>query len=193
MPSPVRTRRKNAFNLFREAQKLASFDEFPMLRPEIDPQLHLSRNEVDQPFHLICQKDTVVAQVSGSARVMFSDGPVRYFDLQPGDFVYVPGGVAHRILTTDAGEQFRYKAREPGLEGAVWYCDNCGEEFDRHIWDANAKSSQSGYQFACERHNTEEERRRCSVCGTTHDLVDLAPFRWKTVADALSLDEDEAA
>ena len=45
----VTTRRKNSFNLFREASKLASFDEFPMLRPEVDPQLTLSSNSVDQP------------------------------------------------------------------------------------------------------------------------------------------------
>src|SRR5689334_4342042 len=98
MSNAVSTRRKNRFNLLREAAKLASFDEFPMLRPEVDPQLHLSHNEVDQPFYLVCEKDTVIAQFSGHSRIDLKEGSVRYFDLTAGDYVYVPGGIPHRIL-----------------------------------------------------------------------------------------------
>lgn len=190
MNAAVATRRKNAFNLFREGAKLASFDEFPLLRPEIDPQLHLSRNEVDQPFHLICQKDTVIALASGAARVLFSAGSVRYFDLECGDFAYVPGGVAHRVLTQQPGILLRYKASDPGLEAAAWYCEKCGAELDRHVWDVSRQLPQLGYQFACERFNREIRRRTCISCDAVHASIDLGPFRWSAVAEALSRPEE---
>ncbi|HEV2574887.1 MAG TPA: hypothetical protein VGU72_24360 [Beijerinckiaceae bacterium] len=186
----VTTRRKNSFNLFREAAKLASFDEFPMLRPEVDPQLTLSSNFVDQPFFLVCEKDSVIAQASGRAQVVFHEGPVRYFDLVPGDFVYVPGGTAHRILTKEPGNQLRYKAREPGLETVVWYCDSCSHEMDRQSWNASDQASQAGYAAACERHNGETARRTCSHCGHAHAAVDLSAFRWPAIAAALALGDD---
>lgn len=189
MNARVSTRRKNAFNLFREVGKLSSFDEFPMLRPEIDPQVHLSRNTVDQPFHLLCEKDTVLAQFSGRTRLVFRDGAVRYFDLDPGDYVYVPAGRAHRVLTLEAGAVLRYKAARPGAEAAVWYCETCGEELDRHVFDADAGPVQAGYQFAAERHNAEPERRFCAACGAVHDPIDLSPFRWSAVAEALVADD----
>lgn len=186
----VTTRRKNSFNIFREASKLESFDEFPMLRPEVDPQLTLSNNSVDQPFFLVCEKDSVIAQASGKAQVIFHDGPVRYFDLVPGDFVYVPGGTAHRVLTREPGNQLRYKAREAGSEAVVWYCDNCSAEVDRHSWSAGEHASQAGYLTACERHNGETARRTCSQCGHSHSAVDLAAFRWRAIAEALAQDDD---
>lgn len=189
MSKPVTTRRKNNFNIFREAPKLASFDEFPMLRPDVDPQVTLSNNSVDQPFYLVCEKDTVIAQASGTAQVVFHAGPVRYFDLLPGDFVYVPGGTAHRVLTREAGNQIRYKAREPGAEAAVWYCEQCDSEVDRHSWPQE-QPAQAGYQAACEQHNAETGRRTCSACGHTHAAIDLAAFRWKAIAEALAQDED---
>src|SRR5262245_48010997 len=123
MSEAVTTRRKNALNLFREAKKLVSFDEFPLLRPEVDPQLHASHNSADQPFYLTCEKDTLLVQMSGRARVSFREGGVRYFEMGPGDYVYVPGGVPHTVATHEAGVVFRYKAREPGLEQVDWYCD----------------------------------------------------------------------
>lgn len=188
----ISTRRKNAFNIFRESRKLGSFDEFPMLRPEVDLQLHQSRNEVDQPFHLICERDSVIAQMSGKAVVEFTDGPVRYFELEPGDYVYVPGGMAHRIRTIEAGDQFRYKAQFPGLEATIWLCEGCGAEIDRHVWDVAETLPQAGYHFACERHNAEEKRRQCAGCGKIHDKIDLAPFRWNDIAEALAREDEEA-
>ena len=185
---PIRIRRKNAFNLFREGQKLTSFDEFPMLRPDVDPQLHVSNNKVDQPFYLICEKDTVLAQMTGQARIAFREGSVRYFDLSPGDFVYVPGGTAHRILTLELGLQIRYKAREPGLEAVVWYCEKCGSELDRFVWNVGETSSQAGYHHACLRHNEDVARRRCLICDLELPPVDLGAFRWKAIADSLSHD-----
>jgi hypothetical protein len=187
----ISTRRKNQFNLFREAQKLGSFDEFPMLRPEVDPQVHLSRNTVDQPFYLLCEKDTVIAQFSGRSRVVFQEGSVRYFDVEPGDFVYAPGGVAYRILTLEPGHVMRYKARQPGRETVLWLCKSCGTELVRETWNANERLPQEAYQAACERYNAQAASRRCGSCGTEHTQVDLSAFRWSAVAEALSHPDDD--
>lgn len=181
----VDLRRKNTLNVFREAAKLGSFDEFPVLRPEVDPQLHVSRNAVNQPFYLCCEKDSVIALVSGRATVQFAAGAVRFFELEPGDFVYVPGGVAHRLRVEEAGIQLRYKARDAGLEAVAWYCANCSNEVHQHAWDTSGTLPQEGYQSACEQFNRDVERRTCPVCGEVHDPVDLQPYRWRAVADAL--------
>ena len=191
MTKPVRTRRKNAFNLYREAENMASFDEFPMLRPEVDPQIHLSRNEVSQPFHLSCEKDTVIVQLSGRSRLEFTNGSVRYFDLEPGDFAYVPGGAIHRLTMVSSGAMLRYKAREPGAEKVLWFCDHCGKEVARHEWNATEIPPQQGYLTACNAYNTDENRRRCPACGTVHAPLDLSPFRWEAIVEKLAeTDED---
>lgn len=186
-------RRKNTLNLFREAAKLGSFDEFPVLRPEVDPQLLVSRNEVDQPFYLCCEKDSVVALVSGKATVEFASGAARYFDMEPGDFVYVPGGVAHRLRVTLAGIQLRYKARDAGLESVSWYCSKCGGEVHQHVWDTANTLPQDGYQSACEEFNREEKSRICPACGEPHAPVDIQPFRWQAVVRTLRGQSDTAA
>lgn len=191
MNAPVRTRRKNGFNLFREAAKLSSFDEFPMLRPEVDPQIHLSRNDVDQPFHLICEKDTVIGQFSGESRVEFVDGPVRYFDLAAGDFTYVPAAAAHRVRTVTPGVMLRYKAREPGNETILWLCDSCRGELGRYDVNATAQPVQLGYQAASEKYNAELAGKDCPTCGTVAPPVDLAHFRWQAVAEKLAESEED--
>ena len=191
MNKPVRTRRKNAFNLYREAENMASFDEFPMLRPEVDPQIHLSRNEVSQPFYLMCEKDTVIVQLSGRSRLEFTNGSVRYFDLEPGDFAYVPGGAIHRLTTVSSGAMLRYKAREPGTEMVLWFCDHCAKEVARHEWNATEIPAQQGYLTACNAYNAGENRRRCPACGTVHAALDLSPFRWGAIVEKLAeTDED---
>lgn len=182
---PVRTRRKNKFNFLKEAERLQSFDEFPMLRPEIDPQLHLSRNSVDQPFYLRCEKDTVIAQPTGGSRIEFADGPTRYFDTEPGDYVYVPAGYSHRVHTSEPGILIRYKAREPGSETVLWLCPDCGGEVHRHQIDGNAGPVQAGYAEACRAFNADAELRRCAACTTELPEIDLQPFRWDEIACAI--------
>lgn len=184
-------RRKNRLNLLREGRKLRSFDEYPVLRPEVDPQVHASSNQVDQPFYLVCEKDTVIAQVRGASRILFRDESVNHFDTEPGDFVYVPGGAAHRVLTRTAGEMIRYKAQQPGTEAVLWSCENCGRELDHHVWDNRQVLAQTAYQAACERFNDDEDRRRCEACGTVHPPIDLAPFQWDRVAQTLAEADDE--
>lgn len=185
-------RRKNALNLFREAAKLGSFDEFPVLRPKVDPQLHVNANDVSQPFYLCCEKDSVIALVSGSATVEFADGAVRYFDLEPGDFVYVPGGVEHRIRIKEAGIQLRYKACDAGLEAVSWRCADCGNAVCRYTWDTAEILPQEGYLSACEQFNRSDDLRVCSVCGAVHAPVDMQSFRWRDIAELLRDQADVA-
>ena len=190
--TPVRIRRKNNFNLFREGRKLESFDEFPMLRPEVDPQVHVSRNSVDQPFLLTCEKDTVIAQISGAAKVEFASGPVRYFDLIAGDFVYVPAGAEHRVRTTEPGIQIRYKALAPGQETVSWSCESCGQTVYSESFDATSAPAQIGYHSAVEAFNNDAAKRKCASCNAEHPPIDMAPFRWVAVAEALlKADDDE--
>jgi 3-hydroxyanthranilate 3,4-dioxygenase len=91
-------KRKARFDTFKEAPSRGNYDEFPMLELGIDPQVHLSRNTVPQPFFLICEQDTVLAQLSGEARVEFRNSSVNFFRMVLGDYVYVPAGTPHRIL-----------------------------------------------------------------------------------------------
>ncbi len=179
-------RRKNSLNLFREAPKLGSFDEFPVLRPEVDPQLHVSRNEVAQPFYLICEKDCLIALVSGRAVVHFTQGSVRFFDMEPGDFVYVPASIPHRIEVREAGIQLRYKAREAGLEAVAWTCGGCGSEICREVWDTAVTLPQEAYLAACTSFNEDVQARSCPACGEVHPVIDLQAFRWAQVAQTLS-------
>lgn len=188
----VRTRRKNKFNFLKEAERLQSFDDFPMLRPEIDPQLHLSRNSVDQPFYLRCEKDMVLAQPTGASRIEFADGPTRYFDMEPGDYVYVPAGYGHRVRTSEPGILIRYKAREPGSETILWLCPDCGSEVHHCQIDGNAGPVQAGYAEACRTFNADAELRRCPACATGCPAIDLQPFRWDEVARAIIEAESDA-
>lgn len=181
----VDIRRKNALNLIRDRAKFSNFDEYPVLKEDVDPQLHVSVNSVDQPFFVIFQKDTLLAALSGSAQVQFKGASVHYFDLGPGDHVYVPAGIPHRIVGGKNALHLRYKARQPGLEAVAWYCEHCGEELDRYTWDTARQVAQAGYQAAATRFNASPERRRCSSCGHEHPVIDLSPFRWDAVARSL--------
>ena len=187
----LRIRRKNAFNLHREAGKLRSFDEYPLLRPEVDPQLHFSKNEVDQPFWLALAKDCVLTLASGQSRVLFHAGPARYFDMAPGEFVYVPAEAAHRVIVDEPGILIRYKARDFGAESVLWFCESCDTELFRSSWRQSEMLPQAGYLQGVQQFNTDEGRRTCKSCGARHAVVDLTPFRWETVANALARGEDD--
>jgi hypothetical protein len=186
-----RIRRKNAFNLYREAGKLKSFDEYPLLRPEVDPQLHFSNNEVDQPFWLALAKDCVLTQSSGRSRVLFRAGPARYFDMEPGEFVYVPAQAAHRVIVEEPGILLRYKAKDFGAETVLWFCESCNGELFRLSWKESEMLPQAGYLQGIQQFNAQESRRTCKSCGAQHPAVDLAPFRWEAVANALARGEDD--
>ncbi|MEU0507923.1 MULTISPECIES: hypothetical protein [unclassified Amycolatopsis] len=178
--------RRRMLNGLKAAQDLGDYADTPVLPATLDPQAHLSRNTVAQPFWLLCGKDTVIAQLSGSAVVHLKDSSVKWFTLELGDHVYIPAGTPHRILPTEEGVQIRYKARNPGLEGVAWYCPGCDGEVHRVEWDTADTISQQAYYDACAEFNDNEALRTCSACGTRHPLIDMAPFAgWPEVARQL--------
>lgn len=180
--------RRNTFKVFEEAPERGPYDEFPMLRSGIDPQLCLSRNDRPQPFFLICGQDTLVAQMSGRARIEFRQSAVNYFDMIPGDYVYVPGGAPSRIVPEGECVNLRYKPEHPGLEGVAWY-DAAGHE-TRIVFDTAAELPQEGYLRACAAFNDSVDIRRGLP------PIDLSGYRWKEVAaeirDALTAEAAKA-
>jgi mannose-6-phosphate isomerase-like protein (cupin superfamily) len=181
MPLP----RKKTFVVFKEAEKLGPYDERPMLPDDVHLQICLSRNAHAQPFHLICEQDTLIAVFSGTGKVEFKQTGVTYFPLEAGDHVYVPAGAPTRLLPETESVIMRYKPREPGLEGVAWYCESCGEELFRHVFDTRETFPQEGYLAGSRAFNEDENRRRCAACDAVHPPVDLAPYRWEQIAAQL--------
>jgi hypothetical protein len=175
-------RRKNRFDTFKEAPQRGPYDEFPMLELGIDPQVHLSRNAIAQPFFLICEQDTVLAQAAGEARVEFRNSSVNYFNMELGDYVYVPGGTPHRIVPKSESIHLRYKAEHPGLEAAAWYSERTGEEISRVTWDCADELPQAAYLRACTAFNGDAKMRTCPTTGAVLPQIDLGPFRWAEIA-----------
>jgi 3-hydroxyanthranilate 3,4-dioxygenase len=177
---------------FAAAPAAGNYGEMPVLGAEIDPQLFLSRNDKAQPFFLICQKDTVLVQMSGRGRLEFPSGPARYFSMEVGDFAYVPGGLAHRYLPEGASVQYRYKAREAGLEACAWHCGACGAEVARRTFDTGSVLPQEGYAEACDWFNADPARRKCAGCGTVHAAVDTGGTRWRELAAQIKAEANAA-
>lgn len=174
-------RRKKTFVVYREANKLGAYDERPMLPDDIQIQLYLSRNDHPQPFFLVCEKDTMLVSFSGAGKVEFKDTGVLYFPLEPGDHVYVPAGAPTRLVPDEESIIMRYKPREAGLEGVAWYCEGCGAELHRHVFDTADTYPQEGYLAGTRAFNASEELRTCS-CGAVHPAVELGRYRWEQLA-----------
>jgi 3-hydroxyanthranilate 3,4-dioxygenase len=79
----------------------------------------------------------------------------------------------------------RYKAREAGLEGVAWYCESCGAELFRHVFDTATTYPQEGYLAACELFNADAGRRTCGGCAAAHPSVDVEAYRWPQLAEQL--------
>ena len=187
-------RRKNRSDVFAEAGLRGDYDEFPILQSGIDPQLHLSVNSKPQPFFLICEQDSAIAQMSGSARIEFRNSSVNYFDTEPGDFIYVPGGTSHRIVPKETSIHVRYKADEPGLEAVAWYSKE-GREVSRVVWDCAEELPQLAYWRACSQFNADISMRTCPGTGAVLPPVDLDAFGWRACAQEIldALAEEGAA
>ena len=86
--------RKTNYDTLSQIEKRGPFDEYPIFPPGKDPQLCLSRNLGVQPFHLICEHDTVLAQLGGegSRRVRGRGGSILRY--APGRFRLRAGGRA---------------------------------------------------------------------------------------------------
>jgi len=178
--------RRRMLNGLKIAQELGDYAELPVMPVHLDPQIHLSRNTVPQPFWLICGKDTALAQLAGSAVVHLKDSSVNWFTLELGDHVYVPAGTPHRIVPAQESVQLRYKALEPGLEGVAWYCPGCDRELHRSEWDTAETISQQAYYDACTEFNADDALRACAQCGATHPRIDMTPFSsWPQIAQEL--------
>jgi len=174
--------RKRTFHTFREAQKLGAFAEMPMLPEEIQVQLRLSRNLGSQPFHALFARDTLLLLLSGSGTLELRGSSVREFRLDPGDCVYVPAGTAHRLCHPDESVMLRYVPQAPGVEGAAWYCKECGIEVHRETWRTTDGSAHEGYLASCARFNADAARRTCGRCGAAHPPVEVDGFRWAELA-----------
>jgi hypothetical protein len=179
---------------FKASGEVGNYDDVPVLPHQVDPQVHLSRNSVDQPFYLICGKDTVLAQLSGESRLMLKQSSVNSYAVGPGDNIYIPAGTPHRVTTRDEVVQLRYRARESGLEGVAWYCPGCDREVHRVEWDTAGTVSQQAWLDACTAFNADDSLRDCGSCGAWHPRIDMSPFgTWLEVAAALNAELETAA
>ncbi|MFO7562876.1 MAG: hypothetical protein R6X02_09565 [Enhygromyxa sp.] len=181
MPLP----RKKTFVVFKEAPKVGSYDERPMLPDSVGTQVYLSRNDRPQPFYLICEKDTLIAAFAGTGSVQLQLTSVRSFPLEPGDHVYVPAGAATKLVPETESIILRYKAQHPGLEAVAWYCESCETELFRHTFDTALTHAQEGYLEGCRAYNEDPGRRTCSKCRREHPGVDVAGYGWEELASQL--------
>lgn len=177
--------RRRLFRVLAAARQRGPYDEFPALRDGLDPQVHLSRNDRDQPFYLVCDHDTLLAPLAGEGVVHMKEASVLSFALEPGDLIYIPSGVPSRIEPTTELVTLRFKKLEPALEGVAWYCDACGDEVWRRDFSLDHQLPQEGYWESCRLFNESEARRRCGRCGAVRSEVNLADFQFLKVADEI--------
>ncbi len=171
---------------FQIAAACGSYDEKPMLPNDIDLQVHLSKNDRPQPFWLICEHDTVIASISGEGKIEFKDTEVNYHTYETGDFVYVPAGAPTRIVPDTQSVQYRYKPTDAGLEGVAWYCERCGNELYREVWDTSEEIPQAAYHRITSKFSKDSSLRECGVCGEKHPEIDTADLGWEKIAGELS-------
>jgi 3-hydroxyanthranilate 3,4-dioxygenase len=167
------------------APKLGNYADAAVLPADTDPQLYLSHNELPQPFHLVCEKDTVLSQMSGSSDVLLHGSSVNRFRMTIGDHVYVPAGTPHQIVPVEAGTAIRFMALKAGRQGAVWYCPECRTELHRYEWEHDNDIAPSRfYAAACARFSADEAARTCGSCQAVHPEIDLAAFGWSSLVPA---------
>lgn len=186
--------RKRFQNVFDTAATSGPYDERPMQGAHLDPQVHMSKNDIPQPFFLICEKDTVLAAMTGEAVVEFRDCDVLRHRLQAGDYVYVPAGTPHRIVPKVPSLHVRFKAREPGLEGVAWYCERCNAVLHRIEWDTAQALPQEGYAAACAHYAAEIAGHPCPTCALPAPELNLTGIRWNELVPAIrAADEADKA
>ncbi len=173
------------------AQQVGAFDEYPVMPEGVSPQLMLSRNDRPLPFYLICEKDTLIVQMTGEGRIVFKDSAMNYTATVPGDLVYVPARTPHRLFTDHDSLIYRYKAEKAGLEGVAWYCDGCGAEVYRLVFDTETELPQEGYLRAVETFNGDQALRTCKSCGAAHPIADASGNNWIAIAAELRGGDDE--
>lgn len=182
----IEVERDRFAHLLAQGAELGPYDEMPLIPAHIDPQITLSRNDRPQPSHLIFERDSLLATMSGRGHLELRTATVHRLDLLPGDYVYVPARTPHRIVPHEPMIQFRYKAHPPGLEATAWYCDSCGAELWRHEFDAGTEIPQAAWWSALESFNADDARRTCDGCGMVAPLVSTDGLRWSAMAEAIA-------
>src|SRR5262245_3944298 len=178
-------RRGEEFDILAAAREcLGSYDEWPCLPAGIDPMPYLSRNRVPQPFYLSSAQDRMLVHLGGKGRVEFREASVFYFELDCGDFIYLPAETPSRIVPETPCLQLIYRAEPWGQETALWYCSNCNAELHRIKLDG-AEGLQRTYWAACQAFSTDPTARTCTHCRATQPPLDLADIRWPEVAASL--------
>jgi hypothetical protein len=170
---------------FAAAPHAGPYDERPMLPETLDLQIHLSRNDRPQPFFLVCEHDTVLFAMKGSGHVEYREASVLRHGYEIGDHLYVPAGVPHRIIPETETIQYRYKLPESELEGVAWYCEGCGQELYREIFEIKSELPQEAYLRIAGAFNKDQSLRTCRKCSTVHPALDLSPYRWEQLAAEL--------
>ena len=130
----------------------------------------------------------MIATLSGEGRVAFKDSRVIRHTHETGDFIYVPAGTPIRILPDSPSIQYRYKGAEAGLEGVAWYCEECGHEIYREVWDTAEEVSQAAYRRIPLEFNDRAPRRKCRGCGKVHPKVDTEGLRRDSILATLAED-----
>ncbi|MFD4603039.1 hypothetical protein ACFWPQ_34065 [Streptomyces sp. NPDC058464] len=175
--------RRRMLHSLKASAELGNFEDAAVLPADTDPQLYMSRNWLPQPFHLICEKDTVLSQLSGAAQVHLRDSSVNRFRMDVGDHVYVPAGTPHQIVPLQEGVTIRYMPLRAGLQGAAWFCAGCGSELHRYEWEHdNDTPAVRMYAAACARFTADPAARTCGKCGEVHLRIDLESYGWQAPA-----------
>ncbi|MFI1379905.1 hypothetical protein [Embleya sp. NPDC020886] len=171
------TRRRRMLQALEVAPELGDYADAAVLPADTDPQLYLAYNRLAQPFHLICQHDTVLSQLSGAVDVHLRESSVNRFLMATGDHVYVPAGTPHRIVPREEGVTLRYLPLDAGRLGAAWFCADCGHELARYEWEHdNDVPLTHFYAAACARFTADVGARTCKACSAVHPEIDLAVF-----------------
>jgi mannose-6-phosphate isomerase-like protein (cupin superfamily) len=179
--------RRRMLHSLKAGADLRDYEDAAVLPLETDPQIYLSRNSLPQPFHLICEKDTVISQLSGSADVHLRDSSVNRFRMDVGDHVYIPAGTPHQIVPIQPGVTLRYLPLEAGRLGAAWYCSGCAAEVQRYEFEHdNEVPLISTYAAAASRFSADIQARTCGKCGVVHPEIDLARYGWNAAAASTS-------
>lgn len=162
--------RKRAIHAFKAAAEVGDYTDAALIPEDVDPQVELSRNSLAQPFHVVIDEDTVLAQLSGRARVLLQQSTVSSFGTVTGDHVYVPAGTPHRIEPLEESVFLRYTSNEPVRRGAAFFCAHCGTEIHRTEWIHDGSVTPGlVYAAAVDRFNGTD--RLCTGCGAVADAV----------------------
>ena len=171
--------RRRMLQAFEAAKEIGNYPDVPVMPIDVDPQITLSRNWERQPFYLVFEEDTLIALMSGKAKVRLRDTNVNHWPLIPGDHVYVPAGTPHRLEPEEESVLIRFIGNDPAYRAAVFACEQCGEELDRLEWRQDLEVEATAlYAELVRRFNDDLEARSCSRCGAVAEEISLDALGW---------------